>query len=118
MYFKNQMVSCIDYKDQQCYLGFARGSIGIFDERMRNKSLARTIKGHSQYVSSVSKSSKEYQLVSSGYDGLIKVWDTRTENSLFEIDCHSQQKIYSVVECTDFYLSGGEDGKLVKHVFN
>ena len=40
------------------------------------------------------------------------------EKELFEIDCHGGKKVFCLQEIEDFYLSGGEDGNIVKHTFN
>lgn len=56
MYFKNQVITTMDYEGRLGYLGFARGLVGIFDERLRNQIMAKSFKGHVQYVSSIFKS--------------------------------------------------------------
>ena len=99
IYFKNSSISSVDYHNsrKQVYVAHVKGIIRMFDERVRNKVAVQSLKGHNCYVSQVKvDQSHDYRVVSGDYKGLVKVWDIRMQKNLYDIDCHSGQKIFSI----------------------
>lgn len=99
--------------------GSSSRHILLHDPRVSLKSTAiQTLKGHTNFVVSLSPCSKnDYTLISGSHDSLVKIWDIRAPNgSLHSIKRESGKndtKVFSV-DWSNFFgiISGGEDNHL------
>ena len=100
--------------------GQADGVIGLWDPRATQSNSAattgmatvRAFKSHKSIVSDVRWSpSSPFHLCSADYEGLVKVWDTRSAIPLHTLQSHRGKAL-----CLDWadagIVSGGEDAKL------
>ena len=98
-------------------VGFEDGYIKLFDLRKNQRRAERLFKSHSKGISCISTNQFDNGLFLSGdLDGLVKVWDYRSDLPLFSITTVTNSKIFSLnwVSKTGF-VSGGDDTCLTFH---
>ncbi len=88
---------------------FDNGSVKIFDHKASN-SLVNQIKSHRGYVSSITKYDKdENKFFSTGYDGMIKLWDLRnTAQCYYKLPSNYKDKVFTSCFLDNTLATGGE----------
>merc|ERR1712173_556564 len=73
-----------------------------------------TLKGHTHSVWSCVISSKDDFLVSSSYDGTLKVWDFRTGEKTKDLEGHEDRILCCDLSAgDDFVVSGSQDKNII-----
>lgn len=107
------------HRSNQCTLiGFEDGNLRLFDLRSNQKKAQKLFKSHSQMISSVDFCPYEDNLFISGaLDGVVKVWDMRSDLPLYSVNVAQNSKIFSVKWVSGkVFVSGGDDSSLTQHV--
>ncbi|CAF3497189.1 unnamed protein product [Adineta steineri] len=95
--------------------GFTDRFIRLYDTRVQEGYVLRsTFSSHSQWVPSVMWSrTSEHLFVSGSYDGLVKLWDTRSLKApLYDLQGHEDRVLCVDWSVDQLILSGGADNSL------
>lgn len=118
--FKDSAVTATAFgqKSDLILTGHEDGNIRVFDERARNKVAIKLCKSHMQWVSALAFHPMNQNIfASAAYDGLVKIWDLRSDFPLSSVKCH-KDKLFSLLWLDEDYLvSGGSDSKTCVHKF-
>ena len=100
----------VNNEDNTLISGCGDNNVYVWD--MSTGELKHKLCGHKEYVHSVSYLQKDKQIVSAGEDGLVKFWDTRTEEAVEQIEPNKLEmaqrlSIGAWVNCLD--ISPSED---------
>lgn len=90
-------------------------NIRFFDSRTKSKNVLKMYKSHHKSVSSVRFGSM-HQFASSGYDGILKLWDIRSMIPLCNIEAHKNSKIFCLTWKGKRLATGGSDNKLKQFI--
>ena len=96
--FSTPLVCALRENSAKCTLvGFEDGYLRLFDLRSNQKKAQSLYKSHSQMVSSLDFNKVDGNLfVSGGVDGLVKVWDMRSDRPLYSVKVAENSKIFCV----------------------
>lgn len=92
--FKDTAVTKLCYAPltSHIFTGHEDGNIRIFDEKARNKTAIKLCKSHTKWISDIKVHPVNQNIfASASYDGLVKIWDMRSDFPLSSIKIHKDK---------------------------
>lgn len=118
--FKDTAVTKLCYAplSSLIFTGHEDGNIRIFDEKARNKTALKLCKSHTKWISDIKVHPVNQNIfASASYDGLVKIWDMRSDFPLSSIKIHKDKLFCQLWLNNDYQVSGGSDSKVCVHKF-
>jgi len=104
-------VSCVAFHPTDQVVASASGDTTVRLWNLKDFSAIRAFQGHSSAVLRVSFLSNGMQLMTSGVDGLLKLWHIRTAECAATLEEHTG-KVWCIDVLGKTMVSGGSDSKL------